>query len=950
MIRKRMFQLAGRIQLLRCRISRILKYSCLFYPALTCIVGLSGFQSNPHVLTYTPLRAIDYHLSHCGAYDILLALWFAAVAYCVGKRFLRLLGLSSQSGLEGLIFPAAAGFALFSWLTMIISLVHGLYRPVAYMLLILPTAIWHKEIRHYPRDLWRALAAKAKGISWSAEKLAYSFIVVYVGAVLVLMLISALGPSLEYDDLNYHLTGPKNYIQSHKLVFLPDIPMLSFPKNIEMLYSLALLWHNDITAKLLHFLLGVGTLLLAYAFCARFISRSSGMVAVAILAATPLFIWEMRTAHVDVGLAFYIFIGAYATILWQRTGESAWMRFAIFCIAFSLGVKYYALLALGLIALLAFIMHLSRFRALAPAACATLKFGFYSLLGLIPWGLVNLYYTGNPFFPLFNGIFRSPYWTDAHTHMMITELFRGGVRISLSNIWDLGSVSYGIATDSQGRFSGNIGPFYILLLPFLLLIPKAVREFWFLFAFSMLYYVGWAISGPLSRFVFPALPGLAAAAALAATNLLRILGTLRRFLAIAAAVILAAVAIWCSPFFERYGGGSRYGTDPWASLPVDYLTGRESRSDYLARFYPGIRAVEFLNKIPGAKKVYYDGATPDGFYLNGKAAYHYSAYFHELMAADADRAHEILIQNGITHVVVGQEDMVNNVFSRESNFVHWYLRELTQINAHIVYEILPARVVQNAVTFDFLAHLSEARMVSQHGGKNSNLDLKVRRIGDDGRYAMVMATPSTAEFQVDVPDHAILSFAVGADNPSCGDKRSFSVWIISKDGRKSLAWRRDIEGATEVGWIKNRVDLSTYAGSRIAIAFEADGVSCSNYFWADPILIAKGRMESDASGDKPVVTGGNVHPAQTRLGDSLTASFYGSGLTPSTCLDVRFRSPGSSSDYVVFNWQCGQTARHEIALSTQTGRWIITGVRAHRERWDHSGNFNPLWITMDVAR
>jgi hypothetical protein len=837
----------------------ILKKPLPLIPVLAYIGCLYGFSFSTLALTYPPLRPIDFHLRRSGTYDILLVLWLVSVAYCIGRRFLRLLGISSQSGIEGLIFPAAAGIALFSWLTMILSLVHGLYRPVAYTLLLLPTAIWHDEMRHYPCDLWRALATRLKRISWSAESLGYCFLVVYIGAALGLIFISALGPSLEYDDLNYHLAGPKNYVQNHRLVSLPDTPHLFFPKNVEMLHTFALLLHNDITAKLLGYLLGVGTILLVYAFCARFLARGAGMVAATILVASPIFIWEMRTAHNDIGLTLYIFIGAYATILWQRNREAPWLRFAIFCLAFSLGVKYWALLALGIIMLLVFAMHLAQSRALMPAVRAVLKLGLYSSLGLVPWGLVNLFYTGNPVFPLFNSIFHSPYWTNFHTYMARIEMFKGGVKITLSNLWDLATLLWKITTDPQGRFSGNIGPFYVVLLPLLLLIPKAGPEFWLLFAFSIIYYIGFAVSDPLVRFLFPALPGLAAAAAVATKNLLRILGRIHKFIPITVAVILAALAIWTSPFFERYGSGSRYGSGPLATLPIDYLIGRESRSDYLVRFYPGIRAIEFLNRIPGAKKVYYAHASPDGFYLNGTSAYHYSPFFSELMTADADRAHKILLQNGITHVVVAQPGQPSIVSSRQSDLTHWYLRELAKVNAHIVYEVLPDRVVQDEVTYDFLENLNKAHLTSPSEGKGSKVNRNVRWMGNGSRYSMEMVAPSTAEFQVDVPSHATLSFAVGTDNPGCAGKRSFRIWIKSPDAEESLAYKHDIEGSNAAPWIENQVDLSIYAGNHVVVGFEADGASCCGYFWADPVLIAKGRTASDDSRDNLMNIGGSLN-------------------------------------------------------------------------------------------
>src|SRR2546427_1107380 len=116
-------------------------------------------------------RPIDYHLRRAGVYDVLLVLWFAAAAYCSGRRFLRLLGVSAAAGAEEAAFSIAAGAALFSWLTAGLAVVGGLYRPVAYALLAVTTAIWHVEIKELPGRLWRALVARLRGASWSASAL-----------------------------------------------------------------------------------------------------------------------------------------------------------------------------------------------------------------------------------------------------------------------------------------------------------------------------------------------------------------------------------------------------------------------------------------------------------------------------------------------------------------------------------------------------------------------------------------------------------------------------------------------------------------------------------------------------------------------------------------------------------------------------------------------------------
>jgi hypothetical protein len=922
-------------------------------------VGWIIFAFNSYLPSVIPSRSIDFYLRRTGAYDVVLVLWFAAVAYCMGRRLLRLIGVAPTAGSEEATFSFAAGAAIFSWTTMILSLVHGLYRPVAYVLILVPSLIWIHELRQLPGRVCRSLMSAIKSLSWTPAAIGRAFIGVYIASVLGVILISALGPSYEYDDVVYHLTGPKNFILAHKLVPLPDVPLVFFPKNIEMLHTLGMLWHNDITSKLIVFLCGCMTIAGVYSFSARFHSRATGTLAVAILASSPLFIWEMKTAHNDIGLTMFLFAGVYATIVWLRTREKSWFRLACLFLAFSLGAKYWAIPALGIIILLAFITMLLQSQGMRSSFGNAFKLGLCSSLGLLPWGIINFYFTGNPVFPLLNDFFRSPYWTSGHTNMAMGEMFQGGIRITFANWWDLFRLPWEMMVDSRARFGGNIGPWYVIFIPFLLLFHGMGLELGFLFAAAALYFIAWAIYGPWVRFVMPALPGLAVGAAFACERLLEFLGSFRRAFAITGAVVLSVLAVLSSPLFESGGSWSRYGNPPLDTWPIKYLSGKESKNEYLRRFYGGYRAVEFLNRIPGEKKVLYVHAMPDGFYLKGKAAFHYSPYLPGLVGADADQIHRTLRRHGITHVVVEQLDQDSSpMSSRESDFTHWYLRKLFQRNIWIVYELLATRVDQPVVVYDFLDHLDQTRAAQLKPGTTGSAQKGVRPISDDYRYAMITVPPSEVEFLVKIPDRAILSFAAAREDPGHTGKGSVQVWISTSESEQHMVYSRDLEGNIQ-NWIENEVDLSLYAGRRVAVTLRTEEPSPScNYFWADPVLIApstdiqvqKTSEEQKGASDAGLaILSGRVSPDQVRRGESIEVSFSGPALAPETYFDILYRGPGNLEDQTALNYQQGSKSRHTVIPATPLGTWIITGARAHSRELDHTGSFHPLWMPFNVT-
>jgi plastocyanin len=97
------------------------------------------------------------------------------------------------------------------------------------------------------------------------------------------------------------------------------------------------------------------------------------------------------------------------------------------------------------------------------------------------------------------------------------------------------------------------------------------------------------------------------------------------------------------------------------------------------------------------------------------------------------------------------------------------------------------------------------------------------------------------------------------------------------------------------------------------------------------------------------LTGLTFNPSTVRVGSSFSAAFTGSNLTDLTYFDVRYRSPGSTTDQEAQNWQRGVTSNHPVAAGIAAGTWTITGVRPHQNSADHSGNLGPVSVTLTVS-
>jgi hypothetical protein len=105
-----------------------------------------------------------------------------------------------------------------------------------------------------------------------------------------------------------------------------------------------------------------------------------------------------------------------------------------------------------------------------------------------------------------------------------------------------------------------------------------------------------------------------------------------------------------------------------------------------------------------------------------------------------------------------------------------------------------------------------------------------------------------------------------------------------------------------------------------------------------------------ASSQLPSVTGLTFSTASAKSGDTFSATVAGSNMTDQTYFDVLFRSPGSTTDGEVFNWQQGIVQNHTVAIGTTAGFWTITGIRFHQNVNDHfTGAYVPVSVQLSVG-
>jgi len=346
-------------------------------------------------------------------------------------------------------------------------------------------------------------AAIEPSVDWSAWLpllLAVPFVVV--------MMLGAMLPAIDFDVLEYHLQGPKEYYQAGRIAFLPHNVYTNMPFGVEMLHLLGMevlgdWWWGGLAGQLSVALFAPAAAVIVAATALRGGSVRAAWIAAVVYLSTPWIYRLAVIAYVEGPLLFY-----HAALVWcaLRIGDPSlprrpmWGLLGLLAGA-AMGCKYTAfvsaVLPFGALAL----AHAWRSRSAAAVLCFVA--GWAVVMG--PWLGKNVVDTGNPVYPLANRIFHGRYWDQARETQW--SAVHGPRAITARELADS-------AFDVAGRSDWH-SPLYVALVPLAFARPGSRRLAAVLFGYATyLFLTWWLLTHRLDRFWLPLLPALAVLAAL----------------------------------------------------------------------------------------------------------------------------------------------------------------------------------------------------------------------------------------------------------------------------------------------------------------------------------------------------------------------------------------------------------------------------------------------------
>ena len=335
-----------------------------------------------------------------------------------------------------------------------------------------------------------------------------------VGPFLLIMALGAMLPTVDFDAIEYHVQGPKEYYQAGRIAFLPHNVYTSMPFSIEMLHLLGMevvgdWWLGALVGQLLVASFTPATAAMIALTARRIGSPRAAWVSAVVYLTTP---WIYRLAvlpYVEGPLCFY-----HAALLWA-------ISFAASPRAISIGKPDRMGLLVGLLAggamaikypaLISAVVPFSGWAVWESWRSRDWKIAAGYALGvalvMAPWLVKNVIDTNNPVYPLGYQVFGAKFWDEGRD--MKWSAAHGPKPIE-------GRAFVQSIVDVAGRSDWQ-SPLYTALVPLAFLCRGGRRQaFWIASFAAYLFMTWWLLTHRLDRFWLPILPPLAILAGLGA--------------------------------------------------------------------------------------------------------------------------------------------------------------------------------------------------------------------------------------------------------------------------------------------------------------------------------------------------------------------------------------------------------------------------------------------------
>ena len=532
-----------------------------------------------------------------------------------------------------------------------------------------------------------------------------------------------LTPPISRDALIHHLAVPKLWLKHGRFYEIPWAEYSYYPMFINLFYFVCLYFKNDIVPKFIHLGFGLATGWLIYFYLKEKFDRNWALLGMIIFITMPIVVWLSTSAYVDLGMTFFTTGSLLAFVKWRDSEYSQfkWFLISSFCMGIAIGSKYNALIAFFILNMFLMLSVVRDTRKQTAALRYGIFFFVVTAFVASPWYLKNYFYTGNPFYPLFNSFFKLLH------HPPVQEALHGQAieKTGRISFFKMREVMYGesfwetllipIRMFFQGKdnsyqyFQGSLNPILILFSPFVLLHKRYGKDKKFFAFFSVLFIImAFFLTAKQVRYILPVLPFLAILAVMGIKDIMdklkeeTFLSSLqlgKNAKSIARILLFAVVAILLILNFVYLKNRTN------VIKPFPYVMGKETRETFLRRHLLHYDAVKYINNnLPVDAKIFTMFLGRRGYYLDrayeNESSFGMSTIRYMVNSSiDEDKFVEYIRSMNVTYILM-RTDLVDNYlkdnFSQEeikrfSNLKKICWKKVYEQNLYAVWDIQSKR-------------------------------------------------------------------------------------------------------------------------------------------------------------------------------------------------------------------------------------------------------------------
>jgi hypothetical protein len=479
--------------------------------------------------------------------------------------------------------------------------------PVYVAALLVPLGIWWRQALSVLNSLRQTLVRPAAATRGTER----AWITLLL-TLLVLHLFIVAKPEVGYDANAMHLQFARLFAEYHRWRF--DVTRYAWavmPLGADYAFGAAYILGGEKAARLLNFCFGGLSCLIAYQLICRYARREIALLSVCLFASTPLAFLETGTLYVE-NLWIAFLLGTLLLTFDYVTTRSATRlaAFAMLC-AGAMQTK-----VIGLIWVAPLLLYVGYFasrqqgagvrtidrRALLLILAATL---------LAAWPYANAWIrTGNPVFPYFNDLFRSPYFDSGSS-------FTNPLYVVPLRPWSIYELFLSSGRFIEGR-DGAAGFHWLLLLPVILLAFLRRRPLaqWLCLALAALFFVAVFSQQAYLRYLLPALLLIAVLGGWALSDL--------PWTRSARVALLVVGGLLCLLNLQFMSAGIWSNEKICLSCSLD----SEVRADYIDTYLPDRAVAAYLNAtLPQARVGFFTVNAPGA---SGYLGYSRAANWHDV--------------------------------------------------------------------------------------------------------------------------------------------------------------------------------------------------------------------------------------------------------------------------------------------------------------------------------